>query len=78
MLFPRRSKSELRRTLERVGDDFDMAITAILEDDDMANSTGDPEVEDQRRGHSGNVILLRSVTFHSFSLTHCLHSSLGV
>ena len=50
LLFPRRSKSELRRTLERVGDDFDMAITSILEDNDMSNSVLDP-VTDSKRGH---------------------------
>ena len=60
MLFPRRSKSELRRTLERVGDDFDMAITAILEDDNMANCTSDPDAENKKRNHSGNVILIKS------------------
>lgn len=55
MLFPRRSKSELRHTLDRVGKDFDMAITAMLEDDDMANSTGDPDADNRKRQHQGSV-----------------------
>ena len=54
ILFPRRSKSELRRTLERVGNDFDVAITAIMEDNDMANSIGDPDI-DQGRGHQSGI-----------------------
>ena len=58
LLFPRRSKSELRRTLERVGDDFDIAITAILEDDDMANSVLDPVAESKKGHNQGNEIHL--------------------
>ena len=52
-LFPQHSKAELRRTLERVGEDFDTAITAVLEDDDMANSVFDPEVESKKVHQSG-------------------------
>ena len=52
-LFPQCSKAELRRTLERVGEDFDTAITAVLEDDDMANSVGDSEVESKKIHQSG-------------------------
>lgn len=58
LLFPRRSKSELRRTLERVGGDFDIAITAILEDDDMANSVLDPVAESKKGHNQGNEIRL--------------------
>ena len=56
MLFPQRSKAELRRALERVGGEFDLAITAILEDDDMANSVSDPDVENKKGHHRGNAL----------------------
>lgn len=54
-LFPQRSKAELRRTLERVGEDLDTAITAVLEDNDMANSVGDPDMENKKVHQSGNL-----------------------
>ena len=43
MLFPQLSRLELRRTLERVGNDFDVAVAAIVGDNDMANCVDDPE-----------------------------------
>lgn len=43
MLFPQLSRLELCRTLERVGNDFDVAIAAIIGENDMANCVDDPE-----------------------------------
>lgn len=48
MLFPQLSRLELRRTLERVGNDFDVAIAAIVGENDMANCVDDP---DNRKEH---------------------------
>lgn len=48
VLFPQLSRPELRRTLERVGNDFDVAIAAIVGENDMANCVDDP---DNRKEH---------------------------
>ena len=48
ILFPQLSRLELRRILERVGNDFDVAIAAIIGENDMANCVDDP---DNRKEH---------------------------
>ena len=68
MLFPQHSRLELRHTLERVGNDFDVAITAIIGEHDMANCVDDPQNRKvQQSGkcvlswHKSNVIMITVV-----------------
>ncbi len=56
MLFPQLSKPELRRTLERVGNDFDVAIAAIVGENDMANCVDDPDNRKEHQPGKSNQI----------------------
>ena len=62
ILFPQLSRLELRRTLERVGNDFDVAIAAIIGENDMANCVDDPE---NRKEHQPGICQSNDVVLYT-------------